>query len=287
MPSVPIAQVAPVAGMQLFSRNLSLSAGTFCIEPGERVVGPMRRGLKIGVMLDGRQSLAVDDQPPVTIDGPALLIAANSGDHQQRRVGLSGGQQRCVLMQFNLDFIAREFGVALERLLEGSVRRDAGLWVRPAAPAMRSVAVQMAQASAADPLRGLFLAGKALELAALALGEAMVEPRSQAVRLPARTRERVMAARDLLLDTAQNPPTLAELARLSGLNPTRLTSAFRAEFGTTVFGYLQEHRLRQAHALIASGETTVAEAAFRVGYTPAHFSGLFRKRFGLPPSALR
>jgi AraC family transcriptional activator of pyochelin receptor len=39
--------------------------------------------------------------------------------------------------------------------------------------------------------------------------------------------------------------------------------------------------------MIASGEASVAVAAFRVGYSPAHFSSAFRKRFGIPPSALR
>ena len=39
--------------------------------------------------------------------------------------------------------------------------------------------------------------------------------------------------------------------------------------------------------MIASGETSIAVAAFQVGYSPAHFSGLFRKRFGIAPSFLR
>ena len=89
------------------------------------------------------------------------------------------------------------------------------------------------------------------------------------------------------MEALREPPGLAELARESGLNPTKLTSAFRAEFGASVFEYLQEQRLQQAYAMIASGETTVAVAAFQVGYSPAHFSGLFRKRFGVAPSSLR
>ncbi|MGO4815974.1 helix-turn-helix domain-containing protein, partial [Cupriavidus sp. 2MCAB6] len=50
---------------------------------------------------------------------------------------------------------------------------------------------------------------------------------------------------------------------------------------------LQAHRLQQAYDLIRSGEKSVAEAAYHVGYNPAHFSGIFRKRFGILPSTLR
>jgi AraC family transcriptional activator of pyochelin receptor len=159
--------------------------------------------------------------------------------------------------------------------------------VRPADASIRSLALQMAECPVGEALRPLYLAGKALELGALVLERILGERQPRPARLSPRLREQVHLARDRLLETIDTPPSLAELARLSGLNPTKLTSAFRAEFGASVFAYLQEQRLQQAHAMIASGEASVATAAFRVGYSPAHFSGLFRKRFGIAPSALR
>jgi AraC family transcriptional activator of pyochelin receptor len=287
MTASPPSEHDPLVGLSLFSSQLSLSAGRFAMPEGERVVGPMRRGLKIAVMLDGRQSLELDDQPPVSVEGPALVIAANAGDHLQQRTGLTGGMIRCALMQFDLDFIEREFAAPMEKLFALAGAEDAGIWVRPADARLRSLALQLVECPVAGPLQRLYLSGKALELAALALNEIVGKPPLRQPRLPARTREQVRAARDLLVAAMQEPPSLAELARVTGLNPTKLTSAFRAEFGTSVFGYLQEQRLQRAHALIMEGEASVAEAAFRVGYTPAHFSSLFRKRFGLPPSALR
>lgn len=280
-------RTAPATALQLFSDSLFLSAGAFPVTSGERIVGPMRRGLKIAVLLDGRQSLELDNHPPLTIEGPALLIAANSGDHVQQRTGITGGWLRCAIMQLELDFVEDEFSVPMERLFALAGAADAGAWVRPASAVLRGLAQQMADCPVSDALRPIYLGGKALELAAHALDELLGAPAQRARRLPGRTREQVHVARDMLLASMREPPSLTELARASGLNPTRLTSAFRSEFGSSVFGYLQEQRLQHAHALIASGEASVAEAAFRVGYTPAHFSGLFRRRFGLPPSALR
>ncbi|HEV7257670.1 MAG TPA: AraC family transcriptional regulator [Bosea sp. (in: a-proteobacteria)] len=272
--------------MQLFSNKLSLSAGRFQVETGKHVVGPMRAGLKIGVILDGRQSLELDDRPAVMVAGPSLLIAANSGEHMQRRTGLAGGHLRCALLQFDLDFVESEFGAQLDAL-HGFMQGDAALWVRPANATLCALALQLAEPPVADNLHRLYLAGKALELAAVALDTVMTGVPARPARMPHRTAERIREARDIMLSRLQDPPGLPELARMTGLNPTNLTSGFRQLFGASVFGYLQEQRLQRAHALIDSGEMTVSEAAFHVGYTPAHFSSLFRKRFGMPPSALR
>ncbi|MGX1744157.1 helix-turn-helix transcriptional regulator [Bosea sp. NPDC055353] len=273
--------------LELFSRNLSLSAGTFLIQEGERIVGPMRPGLKVAVMLEGRQALELDDRPAVVLDGPAVLIAANGGEHMQQRTGLADGTLRCALIQFDFDFVAREFGPHVAKAARLACSDGAGFWVRPADAPIRSLALQMAECQVGEALRPLYLAGKALELGALVLDRMLGERPTRPARLSPRLREQVHAARDRLLETLREPPGLAELARESGLNPTKLTSAFRAEFGASVFEYLQEQRLQQAYAMIASGETSIAVAAFQVGYSPAHFSGLFRKRFGIAPSALR
>lgn len=277
----------PPASLELFSRNLSLSAGSFSILEGEHVAGPMRRGLKVAIILEGRQALELDDRPAVLLDGPTILVAANDGQHMQRRTGLADGTLRYALMQFDFDFVAREFGSEVAEAAQLACSADTRLWVRPADAPIRSLALQMAECPVGEALRPLYLAGKALELGALVLERILGERQPRPARLSPRLREQVHLARDRLLETIDTPPSLAELARLSGLNPTKLTSAFRAEFGASVFAYLQEQRLQQAHAMIASGEASVATAAFRVGYSPAHFSGLFRKRFGIAPSALR
>ena len=70
-------------------------------------------------------------------------------------------------------------------------------------------------------------------------------------------------------------------------HPCPLWQVFDREMQLSPQALPLEQRLQQAYAMIASGEASVAVAAFKVGYTPAHFSGLFRKRFGIAPSALR
>lgn len=277
------------ASMQLFSRRVKLSAGTLRHERGERVVAPMKRGLKVAVMLRGQQSYKLDDRPPVTIAGPMLFVAANGGEHVQKRTFLSDEALSYAIVQIDTEFAETELGASFAALLDraGKDGGEPSLWVRPAGADLRSLALQMAECRITGAMRGLYLGGKALELAATVVDQLANEQPARGGRLSPRTVEQLQAARSMLIDSAQNPPSLADLARHTGLNVTKLTAGFRQLFGTSVFGYLQEHRLQQAYDLIRSGEKTVTEAAFHVGYAPAHFSGIFRKRFGVLPSALR
>lgn len=277
------------SSMQLFSRRVKLSAGTLRHERGERVVAPMKRGLKVAVLLRGQQSYRLDDGPALTFTGPTVFVAANEGDHVQKRTFLTEEALSYAIVQIDTDFAESEFGASFGCITERMARKSdgPGLWVRSATPDLRMLASAMAECRIAGPMRGLYLGGKALELAAVVVDRLADERAPRPARLSPRMIEQLNAARALLLSSAQTPPSLAELARSTGLNVTKLTSGFRQLFGASVFAYLQEHRLQEAYELIRSGDKSVSEAAFHVGYNPAHFSGIFRKRFGVLPSSLR
>jgi AraC-type DNA-binding domain-containing proteins len=277
----------PSVSMQFFSKQVRLSAGTNRHVAGSNVTGPMKQGLKVAVMLEGCQTFRLDDRPAVDIRGPAVLVATNRGDHLQQRTCLTDAALRYAIVQIDQDFAEAEFGASFGELTVQTQDMEPNLWIRAADAHLQALALQMSECRITGPMRNLYLAGKALELTATVVDQIVNEHPARPTRLPSRTVEQIHAARDLLIASVQDPPSLNELARMVGLNTTKLTSGFRSVFGTSVFGYLQEHRLQHAYQLIRSGEKTVAEAAFLVGYNPAHFSGLFRKRFGILPSALR
>jgi AraC family transcriptional activator of pyochelin receptor len=103
--------------------------------------------------------------------------------------------------------------------------------------------------------------------------------------LPEAEVARIYRARELLLADLHNPPTIKELARLTGTNARKLSLGFRALYGQPPFAYLKAYRLEQALAALRRGERPVQAIAAEVGYRPAHLSAAFRKRFGRPPSA--
>lgn len=103
---------------------------------------------------------------------------------------------------------------------------------------------------------------------------------------PSRRRhEPIARAREILLADPAGPHTLASLARRAGISRTVLAAGFRAEFGETVYEFLQRERLERAWVLIEASRTKVAAVARQVGYRdPASFTRAFRSRFGLTPT---
>lgn len=102
--------------------------------------------------------------------------------------------------------------------------------------------------------------------------------------LPARTRQLVQRARAIIANNPEQPHTLQSLSRSLGLNRTLLAEGFHAEFGETVFAFLQRERLQRAWTLLENGSDRVASVAARVGYRDAaSFTRAFKAHYGVTP----
>ncbi|MCF6404712.1 AraC family transcriptional regulator [Chitinophaga filiformis] len=139
-------------------------------------------------------------------------------------------------------------------------------------------------------VKKLFLQSKALELLALQCEqyERVEQVRVDAVPISAADREKIHYAKDLLLKSMQNPPSLAELSRSAGLNEFKLKNGFRQVFDNTVFGYLNDHRMDYARKMIVTQEYSLTEIAEQLGFSSIqHFSLAFKKKFGVSPSKIK
>ena len=95
---------------------------------------------------------------------------------------------------------------------------------------------------------------------------------------------KIRQARDILIRNHRDPPSLKELAKLSGLNETYLKQEFRRVFGTSVFRYLRSYRMEKAREYLERGCMTVADAGWAVGYSSySRFSSAFKNYHGLSP----
>jgi AraC-like DNA-binding protein len=155
-------------------------------------------------------------------------------------------------------------------------------------PAMRLVLEQLWRCPFQGQTRRIFLEAKCLELIALKLEQLSTEsPQvSDPKPLSADDRDRIYAAQKILIDQLDDPPTLLELARQVNLNDYKLKVGFKQVFGTTVFGYLHQHRMETARHLLHSRRLNVKEVAQSVGYAnQSRFAAAFRKQFGINPKA--
>lgn len=83
--------------------------------------------------------------------------------------------------------------------------------------------------------------------------------------------------------------SLEQIAGNMYLSPFYVSKLFKAETGDTLIHFLIEIRMEKARELLVSEpDLSVQEVAARVGYEDAyHFSKLFKKKFGVAPSAVR
>jgi len=155
--------------------------------------------------------------------------------------------------------------------------------------AMQSVLTSIIDYTYGEELRSIFLRAKVLELLVM---QAEAHARSQ---LPQNKyikndydKERILFARDYLIQRMDMPPSLPGLALITGINEFKLKRGFKEVFNTTVFGYLSDARLELAKNELTAKQKSASEIAFELGYSSIqHFSKAFKKKFGVSPTELK
>lgn len=134
-------------------------------------------------------------------------------------------------------------------------------------------------------VRSTRIEGKTLELLSMQIkqfNDDLNEPGKQ-VMLRKHDIEKIKAARKILMDNYQNPPTIEELARQSGINQQKLKKGFKLVYNKTINSYSRDKRLEIAAMKLLNG-ASVREAANEVGYSnQSHFANRFREKYGILP----
>lgn len=138
-----------------------------------------------------------------------------------------------------------------------------------------------------DELKDLFLLSKSIELLVLQAEVYNQETQSQFIKTR-KDKEKLIEAKELLVNRIDNPPTIVELSKLIGINEYKLKKGFKELFGTTVFGYIHNSRMSMAKRLLLGTGKTAQEIAYETGYSsPQHFSTAFKNTFGVSPNSIR
>jgi AraC family transcriptional activator of pyochelin receptor len=101
-------------------------------------------------------------------------------------------------------------------------------------------------------------------------------------------KERILFAKDYLLQHFDTPPSLTTLAEVAGINEFKLKKGFKEIFGVTAFEYLTNYKMEMAKNKLAQKQTTISQLAYELGYSsPQHFSTAFKNKYGFPPKQLK
>ena len=246
--------------------------------------------LAANVVASGRIELEMTDGQRTAIDASQSVLF-RSADKVSRYVSEPGRPLRLAGYMIRSDRVARILGDAepdVVRRLTGQTVRASILVATRADAGQRRLAASLFSDVLHGPMRRLFLEGGALQLLAMqasAAGSAP-SPREAARHLTALQRERIEAARRILLAEMRVPPTLGELAAKTGLGEKALNAGFRLLYGATVFETLRNERLEHARLALETGAVPMKVIAYGVGYNHVtNFISAFTRRYGVPPKA--
>ncbi|MCX2745335.1 AraC family transcriptional regulator [Mangrovivirga sp. M17] len=136
-------------------------------------------------------------------------------------------------------------------------------------------------------LKDLFLLSKSIELLVLQADLYQQEENNLFIKTT-KDRDKLIEAKELLNSRIDNPPTITELSKLSGINEYKLKKGFKELFGTTIFGYIHKSRMSLAKKLLLGTDKSAKEIAYQTGYnSPQHFSTAFKKEYGISPNSVR
>jgi|SRR5579862_3638717 len=100
-------------------------------------------------------------------------------------------------------------------------------------------------------------------------------------------REKIIKAREVLLQHIGEPLTIKALSRKVAINECYLKKGFKEIFGTTIFDFYQGQRMEHARYLLYEKGLSVTDVSVMLGYSSiSHFSTAFKKHTGLKPCEL-
>ena len=103
----------------------------------------------------------------------------------------------------------------------------------------------------------------------------------------AEDREKIIKAREVLIQHIGEPITIKALSRKVAINECYLKKGFKEIFGTTIFDFYQSQRMEHAKYLLYEKGLSVTEVSLLLGYSSiSHFSTAFKKHTGIKPCEL-
>ena len=98
----------------------------------------------------------------------------------------------------------------------------------------------------------------------------------------------VQKAMEMIKARTQDPPTLGELASISGLSRTYFSHVFKEVMGMRLQNYLIQIRLGTAKDLLGNIDLKIKKVAYEAGFCdPNYFCRFFKKKMGLNPTNWR
>lgn len=116
------------------------------------------------------------------------------------------------------------------------------------------------------------------------LSDAMKRPHA-ALNISKEDIESMRRVEAMLSATITTPPTIPELAREAAMSESKLKKLFKTIYGQPPYEYFQKNRMKRAKLMLLSGNYSIKDVGYALGYTNlSNFTLAFKKEFAQLPS---
>lgn len=254
---------------------------------------PHARIFKLRLLLSGR---LLGAQRETVLTGPQAHLHMSSGTSTQGYY-VAGGEEetKLIVLHCDTEFIEHTLELRCSELpppMDAMMAKNASSATHRIglSPEVFHAAQRILDSRHGIPsgLRSAYLQSMATTILCEVVAELSQRDRARgaAVNLHGRDLNRIYEARDYLTQHFIAPPTIPQLARMLGINQTKLKAGFKEVLGRTIYRYILERRMELASELLLTHDHNVTEIAYRVGYEyPTNFSYAFKRHFGYLPRA--
>ncbi len=243
----------------------------------------------LSLRLSGNCQESLDDK--VYLLGGHTCTLFNLANDLRYRFQISGDEPFTeVCIRFDASFLKDKFKLGdreLNRILHPEPYRllDPLFNQCKVTPAMEQIGRELLSADSADNTYRLYTEAKAMELISIYLSELEAQANTAHIlQINQRDLNRLYQVKAQLEDNFREPPNIEHLCHLAGFNRRKITESFKAQFGKTIYEYVQHLRMEKAKQLLSNGYNSVALVAEQVGYChQSNFTKAFKRHVGLSP----
>lgn len=232
------------------------------------------------------------DNDEISVSPPIYSAAAlHSTLFDTTMIAYKGCKVNSVRISFDHRWLARYFGISKEDelLMKYIFLKSKKLTLEPLDTDYRKYIDDIFKVDPEDPLYYTILENRIMLLIERFMNriiEKMGEGGMPRLR-PEDVYKMMEVEAEITNDNASAPPKVQGLSEKFGIGPTRLKTLFKEVYGYPIYEYYQRYRMERARAMLLSGEYSVKETGYQLGYKSlSNFAKAFRQVFEYAPSDL-
>ncbi len=249
--------------------------------------------LKFHFQAQGSACYSVPGTSDVVVEGP-MSVFCYHGRGVSKRSQIAARPSFAVTAVCDPSMLIERLGIAREEwpsMLDRCQSDSDGAWFAEAArltPEMLGSVRSLQKMAFQGITRRAYVEARAIELVCDLWGQLASSAPAPLGLLDERTLAKVERTRLHIDNNYAEPLVMQVLARNAGTNESKLSQAFRAVYGMTVFEYVRNRRMEEARRLLRRCNMSVTEIAFEVGYEHScNFSVAYKRHFGVTPKSER